>query len=86
MYLGVKKADAIYYSMLIGIPTIFGAWSMTFINQSFEVNRNIIIPTIIAFLTGIFAIRLLIKFTTESKLQYFGFYCFILSVISFVLN
>ena len=86
MYLGVKKADAIYYSMLIGIPTIFGAWSLTFINQSFEVNRNIIIPTIIAFLTGIFAIRLLIKFTTESKLQYFGFYCFILSVISFVLN
>ena len=86
MYLGVKKADAIYYSMLIGIPTIFGAWSLTFINQSFEVNRNIIIPTIIAFLTGILAIRLLIKFTTESKLQYFGFYCFILSVISFVLN
>ena len=86
MYLGVKKADAIYYSMLIGIPTIFGAWSLTFINQSFEVNRNIIIPTIIAFLTGILAIRLLIKFTTESKLQYFGFYCFILSVISFILN
>tara|TARA_B100000941_G_scaffold143948_1_gene102103 strand:- start:1757 stop:2512 length:756 start_codon:yes stop_codon:yes gene_type:complete len=86
MYLGVKKADAIYYSMLIGIPTIFGAWSLTFINQSFEVNTNIIIPTIIAFLTGILAINLLIRFTTESKLQYFGFYCFILSVVSFVLN
>ena len=86
MYLGVKKADAIYYSMLIGIPTIFGAWGLTFINQSFEVNTNIIIPTIIAFLTGILAINLLIRFTTESKLQYFGFYCFILSVVSFVLN
>ena len=86
MYLGLKKADAIYYSMLIGIPTIFGAWSLTFINQSFEVNTSIVIPTIVAFLTGILAIKLLVKFTTESKLQYFGFYCLILSIISFGLN
>ncbi len=86
MYIGVNKADAIYYSMLIGIPTIFGAWSLTFINQSFEVNTNIFTPTIVAFLTGILAIKLLVKFTTESKLQYFGFYCLILSVISFSLN
>ena len=86
MYLGLKKADAIFYSMLIGIPTIFGAWSLTFINQSFEVNTNIFTPTIVAFLTGILAIKLLVKFTTESKLQYFGFYCLILSIISFGLN
>ena len=86
MYLGLKKADAIFYSMLIGIPTIFGAWSLTFINQSFEVNTSIVIPTIVAFLTGILAIKLLVKFTTESKLQYFGFYCLILSIISFGLN
>ena len=86
MYLGLKKADAIFYSMLIGIPTIFGAWSLTFINQSFEVNISILIPTIVAFLTGILAIKLLVKFTTESKLQFFGFYCLILSIISFGLN
>ena len=86
MYLGLKKADAIFYSMLIGIPTIFGAWSLTFINQSFEVNTSILIPTIVAFLTGILAIKLLVKFTTESKLQFFGFYCLILSIVSFGLN
>lgn len=86
MYLGLKKADAIFYSMLIGIPTIFGAWSLTFINQSFEVNTSILIPTIVAFLTGILAIKLLVKVTTESKLQFFGFYCLILSIISFGLN
>ena len=86
MYLGLKKADAIFYSMLIGIPTIFGAWSLTFINQSFEVNTSILIPTIVAFLTGILAIKLLVKFTTESKLQFFGFYCLVLSIISFGLN
>ncbi len=86
MYLGVKKADAIYYSLLLGIPTILGAWSLTFINESFEFNSNIIVPTVVAFFTGILAISLLVKFTTNSKLQYFGFYCLILSVVSFVIN
>ena len=86
MYIGVKKADAIYYSLLLGIPTIFGAWSLTFVNQSFEINTNIIIPSVAAFFTGMFAIKLLVKFTTNSKLQYFGFYCLLLSVVSFVLN
>ena len=86
IYLGIKKVDAIYYSLLLGIPTIFGAWSLTFMNQSYELNTNIVIPTIAAFFTGMLAIKLLIKFTTNSKLQYFGFYCLLLSVVSFILN
>jgi len=86
MYIGVKKADAIYYSLLLGIPIIFGAWSLTFVNQSFEINTNIIIPTVAALFTGILAIKLLVKFTANSKLQYFGFYCLLLSVVCFVLN
>ena len=68
MYLGLKKADALFYSMLIGIPTIFGAWSLTFINQSFEVNTSILIPTIVAFLTGILAIKLLVKSVSYTHL------------------
>jgi len=86
MYIGVKKADAIYYSLLLGIPIIFGAWSLTFVNQSFEINTNIIIPTVAALFTGILAIKLLVKFTANSKLQYFGFYCLLLSVTCFILN
>ena len=86
IYLGVKKADAIYYSLLLGIPTIFGAWSLTFINDSFQVNTNIVIPTIVAMFTGLLAIRVLINFTTSSKLQYFGYYCLLLSVFCFIAN
>ena len=86
IYLGVKKADAIYYSLLLGIPTIFGAWSLTFINDSFQVNTNIVLPTIIAMFTGLLAIRVLINFTTSSKLQYFGYYCLLLSVFCFITN
>ena len=86
IYLGVKKADAIYYSLLLGIPTIFGAWSLTFINDSFQVNTNIVFPTIVAMFTGLLAIRVLINFTTSSKLQYFGYYCLVLSVFCFITN
>ena len=86
IYLGVKKADAIYYSLLLGIPTIFGAWSLTFINDSFQVNTNIVLPTIVAMFTGLLAIRVLINFTTSSKLQYFGYYCLLLSVLCFITN
>ena len=86
IYLGIKKADAIYYSLLLGIPTIFGAWSLTFINNSFQVNTNIVLPTIVAMFTGLLAIRVLINFTTSSKLQYFGYYCLLLSVFCFITN
>ncbi len=86
IYLGVKKADAIYYSLLLGIPTIFGAWSLTFINDSFQVNTNIVLPTIVAMFTGLLAIRVLINFTSSSKLQYFGYYCLLLSVFCFITN
>ena len=86
IYLGVKKADAIYYSLLLGIPTIFGAWSLTLINDSFQVNTNIVLPTIVAMFTGLLAIRVLINFTTSSKLQYFGYYCLLLSIFCFITN
>ena len=86
IYLGIKKADAIYYSLLLGIPTIFGAWSLTFINDSFQVNTNIVLPTIVAMFTGLLAIRVLINFTTSSKLQYFGYYCLLLSMLCFITN
>ena len=86
IYLGIKKADAIYYSLLLGIPTIFGAWSLAFINDSFQINTNIVLPTIVAMFTGLLAIRVLINFTKSSKLQYFGYYCLLISVFCFITN
>ena len=86
MYLGMKKADAIYFSLLLGIPTIFGAWGLTFVTQSYELNSEIIFPTMVAMITGLVAIKLLVDFTTNSKLQYFGYYCLLLGIICLVIN
>jgi undecaprenyl pyrophosphate phosphatase UppP len=48
------------------------------------VNINMIVPTIVAFLSGLVAIRILVNVTVNSKLQYFGYYCLILSAFCFI--
>jgi len=68
------------------IEVIPEAEELGFVGNPNKINTNIIIPSVAAFFTGMFAIKLLVKFTTNSKLQYFGFYCLLLSVVSFVLN
>ena len=83
MYLGIKKTEAIYFSLLLGIPTIFGAWLLTFIDSSFTINTSILAPSAVAFISGLLAIRVLVNLTVNSKLQYFGIYCLLLSVICF---
>lgn len=83
MYLGIKKTEAIYFSLLLGIPTIFGAWLLTFVDSSFTINTSILAPSAVAFISGLLAIKVLVNLTVNSKLQYFGIYCLLLSVICF---
>ena len=84
MYLGIKKTEAIYFSLLLGIPTIFGAWLLTFAESSFNLNSAMLGPTIVAFISGLFAIKILVNITVNAKLQYFGLYCFLLSLFCFI--
>ena len=84
MYLGIKKTEAIYFSLLLGVPTIFGAWLLTFAESSFIVNTDMIVPTLVAFLSGLLAIRVLVNVTVNSRLQLFALYCFLLSILCFL--
>lgn len=83
MYLGIKKTEAIYFSLLLGIPTIFGAWLLTFVESSFTINSSMLAPSAVAFISGLLAIKVLVGITVNSKIQYFGIYCLLLSVICF---
>ena len=82
MLLKIKKTDAIFFSLLLGIPTIFGAWLITLLQSSEGINSNLIIPTFFAFIAGTIAIKILIKFTLNSKLKIFSYYCFAIGIIS----
>tara|TARA_B100001094_G_C17483222_1_gene462978 strand:+ start:48 stop:461 length:414 start_codon:yes stop_codon:yes gene_type:complete len=82
MLLKIKKTDAIFFSLLLGIPTIFGAWLITLLQSSEGINSNLIIPTFFAFIAGTVAIKVLINFTVNSKLKIFSYYCFALGILS----
>lgn len=82
MLLKIKKTDAIFFSLLLGIPTIFGAWLITLVQSSDGINSNLIIPTFFAFIAGTIAIKILINFTVNSKLKIFSYYCFVLGILS----
>ena len=82
MILKIKKTDAIFFSLLLGIPTIFGAWLITLLQSSEGINSNLIIPTLFAFVAGTIAIKILVNFTVNSKLKIFSYYCFAIGILS----
>lgn len=82
VFLKIKKTDAIFFSLLLGIPTIFGAWLITLLQSTEGINSNLIIPTLFAFIAGTIAIKILINFTVNSKLKIFSYYCFAIGIIS----
>ena len=82
LYLKLKKTEAIFFSLLLGLPTIFGAWLLTFIQAAEPLDSSLWIPSFAAFLSGLIAIRVLISFTVSSKLNVFSIYCFLMGLIS----
>jgi len=40
LYLKLKKTEAIFFSLLLGLPTIFGAWLLTFIQATEPINSS----------------------------------------------
>lgn len=83
---GVNEKDAFRFSFLIAIPTIIGA----IILESSHI-RDIKLDFL---LTGFFtsliisfpAILILKKAVMKNKLHYFGYYCLVLSIITFCMN
>ena len=84
LYLKLKKTEAIFFSLLLGLPTILGAWLLTFIQTTEPIDSSFLLPCIAAFLSGLVAIRILINFTVSSKLNVFSTYCLVMGLVSLV--
>ena len=82
--LKVKKTEAIFFSLLLGIPTIFGAWVLTFLQSDNQIETSFLLPVVVAFISGLLAIKILINFTVNSKLQIFAKYCLFMGILSLV--
>ena len=89
LYQNVTPEKAANFSFLMSLPVIIGA---TGIQASELFERGIgaeIIPTLIAMLvaygSGIVAIKIVIDFVRRGNLQYFAYYCFTVGILGLLL-
>ena len=84
---GLSSKDAAEFSFLISVPAIVGA-NVLEIYSSWGESINYVpylIGFISAFISGIFAIKLVLKFLEEKKFKIFAFYCLILGLITLLI-
>ena len=86
LLLGIKNVEAAKFSFMLAIPAIFGATILTLLETDLNEIDDLIFPLItaafIAFLSGYYALKFLIKILNNGKFYYFSIYCIFLGIIS----
>ncbi len=82
----IDRVDATRFSFLLGIPIMFGAILDTLLSGSAISNINgekgIFLSGILAaFLSGLFAIKFMLRFLSKHTLDIFGYYRIVLGVV-----
>jgi undecaprenyl-diphosphatase len=85
MALGISREKVARFSFILSIPVIFGA---TILKVNDLINlpptnaeiQNLIAGTIFSFISGYVAIIWLLDVVKKGKLEWFGYYCFLLSI------
>ena len=86
MSLGIDREKVARFSFIMSVPAIFGA-TLLKLKDLFETPPasseivNLIVGTIIAFVSGYFAIIWLLDIVKKGKLQIFGYYCIAVSIL-----
>ncbi len=84
LFLGVSRSSAGVFSFLLSIPVILGAFVLEIPNIT-SIDYNMLIPAFLAaFISGLGALLLLMKFLKHGKLFYFGFYCVVVGLSIFL--
>ena len=89
IYLNIDRKDAADFSFLMSLPVIVGATLLkTF--DLFETNAvvdwlPILVGTLVAYASGIWAIKVVIAFVQRGDLQYFAYYCFAAGTLGLLL-
>ncbi len=81
---GISKEKAIKFSFLLSIPTILGATLIKVNELTFT--SALILPSILAFLTGLISIYLFMRVIQVKNLKYFAYYCWAIGLIILVLK
>ena len=85
MYLGIPPKEAARFSFLLSIPVILGASILGFLEmESNKIlnNLNLTVAITTSFVTGVFALKILLKILEAGRFYFFGFYCLFAGVIA----
>lgn len=83
--LGIDRGEAARFSFLMVVPLILGKLAKDLLDGEYGHTENMVALVsgfVFAFLTGLFACRLMIRLVKGSKLIYFSIYCFAVAIIA----
>ena len=80
LFRGMPRRLAIQFSFLLALPAIGGAafieaWDLFRVGGVTSYFSAYILAAVVAFITGIFAIKVFIKLLNDGKFRYFAYYC-----------
>lgn len=85
LFSGLKRKEAVEFSFLLAIPTMFAATGLDLVKSSFSFSGNqwllLIIGFIGAFITAILAVKYFLRFIQKHTFISFGIYRIILALI-----
>jgi undecaprenyl-diphosphatase len=87
MFCGIDRQTAARFSFLLSIPAILGAECLSVIeslDQDVQFDAAVIYGTLVAFVSGLIALKLLIKLVHAGKFHLFAPYCWLLGVMVLV--
>lgn len=88
LYLDVKPEKAANFSFLMLLPVVIGATVLKtaeVVEAGIDDVGPLVIGTVVAFVSGILAIRLVLDFVRKGRLQYFAWYCFLIGGLGLLL-
>jgi undecaprenyl-diphosphatase len=90
LFRGLKKPVATEFSFLLALPATFGAFLLGMKDVAEGggafINGPLVLGVALSAVTGVFAIKALIKLLNNNKLKYFSYYLWALGILTIVMG
>ncbi|MCS7227836.1 MAG: undecaprenyl-diphosphate phosphatase [Endomicrobia bacterium] len=88
MLLNIERTQAVKFTFVASIPAVLSATILeireVIVLQSYKFTEFFIYGMLLAFFIGILSLKFLLQIVNTKQLKYFSFYCWTISVISFL--
>ncbi len=92
LYLGIERRKAAEFSFLLAMPVILGPAILTIgdlvtasgAESDSSGTLPLVVGTFAALISGVFAIRVLLKFVQQGRLSWFAYYCWVVGGLGLV--